>query len=103
MLTLTEIYEELRDCEVVKTQTEFSEFCGMKPSWYSSHTCRRRGVGVATLYRLLYELTQVRDATIEDMNATTDVKEREAFKAGANAVDVVMTQIREEMQQRMEQ
>jgi len=97
MITLTEIYEKLFELGVVETQTEFSEFCGRKPSWYSSSIARSRQPNLDVLYRLTWALQDTYLASIQAMQETSDNDERKAFEAGVDALETIMGRVQDDM------
>ncbi|OEJ64573.1 DUF6626 family protein [Magnetovibrio blakemorei] len=97
MITLTEIYEELFELGVVDTQSEFSEFCGRKPSWYSSTIARGRHPNIDVLYRLTWALHDTYLASIQAMEETSNNDEHKAFEAGVDVLEAIMGRVQDEM------
>lgn len=50
------IYQQLYQSGIVKSQYEFSRLCGRKKTWFSSIKCRHRTLSVAALYILARNL-----------------------------------------------
>jgi len=101
MLKLKEIFDEVVDLGIVETQTEFSEFCGMKPSWYSSSVTRDRAITMDVLYRMKSILFDIYIETLAAIDVEDDPDEVDALQAGSDALKILCDRIQSEMDRRV--
>lgn len=103
MITLKEIYEECIDLGMVESQTEFSEFLGRKPSWYSSTIAHGRGLNMDALHRITWALHDTYIATLIDLEDEQDTEQRQSYERGIEALEHLMGRVQDEVDRIMNQ
>lgn len=94
-ITITSVYQTLKDLGVVESQRDFSRYIGRKDSWYSSSVARHRDqISTISLLALMRKLDESIASGIEgSLDLSESPEDREAYKAGADELIELKTHI----------